>query len=64
MQLLTSEELCRILGITRPTIYKRLAADPAFPKPIHIAPRCPRWRLADVEAWVDGLAGDAPENGA
>lgn len=26
-------------------------ADPTFPKPVKLAPRCVRWRLSDLEAW-------------
>lgn len=25
--------------------------DATFPKPVKLAPRCVRWRLADLEAW-------------
>lgn len=26
-------------------------ADPTFPKPVKLAPRCVRWKLSDLEAW-------------
>jgi predicted DNA-binding transcriptional regulator AlpA len=26
-------------------------ADPTFPKPVKLAPRCVRWKLSELEAW-------------
>jgi prophage regulatory protein len=28
-------------------------ADPTFPKPVKLAPRCVRWKLSDLEVWEE-----------
>ena len=50
-------ELAAITGLARPTIYKRLKDDPAFPKPVPLSNSKARgapvgWVLAEVHAWV------------
>ena len=64
MKLLTLSDLCERLSLTRVSIYRRVKNDPAFPKPFYVAARCPRWREADVDRWIDGLAENAAENAA
>ena len=34
------------------------AGQGSFPKPVRIAPKTVRWRLADVEAYLAALAGE------
>ena len=41
-------------GIKRSTIYRRIAAE-TFPAPLSLGPGTVRWRLSDVEAWIEGL---------
>ena len=53
-RLLTFREVCRIVGLSRATVYKRIQ-NGTFPPPIHIAPRVPRWRSDAFQAWIDGL---------
>lgn len=38
-------------GVHRMTVWKRLKADPTFPKPYRFSPRCTRWKLSDIEDW-------------
>lgn len=38
-------------NVTRPTVWRWLKTDPAFPKPISLSPGCTRWRLDEIEAW-------------
>ena len=50
-------ELVAIVGLARPTIYKRLKDDPTFPRPVPLtdssAPGAPvGWLLSEVQAWV------------
>ena len=54
--MLKPTEVAARLGVTRGTVYKILRADPTFPRPIHITPKSPRWRPADVDAWVERKA--------
>ena len=53
--LLNVYEVCRKIGCTRATIYKRVA-DGSFPKPVHIGPRSPRWRSDEIADWIDRLS--------
>jgi len=50
--LIRLSEICRFLGLSRGTIYKRLA-EGSFPKPHRFGPHTVRWRIEDVEAWRD-----------
>lgn len=57
--LMTLRQLMELLGVkARATIYSRLASDPGFPRPLRRA--LPghhlRWRRADVETYLAGLA--------
>ena len=55
-KLITIRELCNILSISRPTVYRK-TRDPKsdFPKPIHISTNAVRFRLSDVEAFIDRM---------
>lgn len=50
--LMEMKEVCEMLGISRPTIY-RWISDPAmnFPPPVRIGKRI-GWREADVKEWL------------
>ena len=56
--LLSIKEAARLLGLSERSIYQLRLADPAFPQPVRIlGPRSwPRWRRADIEAYVEMLA--------
>lgn len=45
----------RILGVGKTTVYKLLAEDPAFPRPVTLLPNCRsrRWRRAEVIAYAE-----------
>lgn len=50
-------ELEAITGLARPTVYKRLKDDPAFPRPVPLSDSKSRgapvgWVLAEVQEWV------------
>jgi prophage regulatory protein len=44
-----------LTGISRPTLYRWLAAG-RFVQPIRLGSRCTRWRAGDVQAWLDAEA--------
>lgn len=55
--LIRMSELEALTGYKRPTIYKRLKDDPAFPKPVPLSNSKSRgapvgWVLAEVQNWV------------
>ncbi|MFS1292056.1 helix-turn-helix transcriptional regulator [Pseudomonas piscis] len=50
-------EVEKITGLARSTIYKRLKADPTFPRPVHLSNANTRgspvgFVLAEVQGWV------------
>lgn len=51
-RLLRRRQVEEITGLARSTIY-RLMKDGTFPRPIRVAPGAVRWRLSDIEAWLD-----------
>jgi len=62
VKLLTVRELSAALNIHERTAW-RLAAlaeggHGSFPRPLRLAPKTVRWRLADVEKYLSALAGD------
>ena len=50
-ELLTIKEVCAALKLSRARVYAHVNAG-RIPKPIHIAPRCPRWRREAIEDWL------------
>lgn len=49
--LLRLRDVCEIVGLSRSTIYSRMA-DGRFPTPLRVSGRAMRWRTSDVAAWV------------
>ena len=50
-RLITLPELSRLLGLSRATIYRQIAADPAFPRPVKIG-RVTRFRESDAQTFI------------
>jgi prophage regulatory protein len=53
-RLLSVREVAAAVGITRSTIYARIAAG-TFPAPRRVGPGTVRWRESDIQAWIDAL---------
>ena len=51
-RLLRVQDVAELVGLAKPTIYKRLAAGD-FPRPIKVSPGASRWPLGEVLAWID-----------
>ena len=51
-QLLTRREVTEITGMSKTTVYELIDRDD-FPRPVRIAKRSVRWRVADVQGWLD-----------
>lgn len=47
----SDKQIAERYGVTRPTVWRWLKADPTFPKPISLSPGCTRWSLQEIEAW-------------
>jgi prophage regulatory protein len=53
--LLRLKDICRLVGLSRSTIYKRVS-DGTFPRPLRVSERSVRWRMQDILEWTAGLA--------
>lgn len=53
--LLTDTEAAALFGISRPTLWRWRKDVPNFPQPVKIGPRTVRYRLADIEAYINTL---------
>ena len=60
MQLLKNSEVCRMVGISRTTLW-RLVRDGTFPNPLKISSMTRRWPASEVEAWMRSLSPAKPE---
>lgn len=49
-------EVCHTVGLSRSTIYKRVA-DGSFPAPVRVSLRSVRWRDSELSAWIDSHVG-------
>ena len=50
-RLLRRREVEDITGLSRSTIYRLMDAG-EFPQPKSIGPKCVRWRLSEIIAWI------------
>ena len=53
--LLRLTDVCRLVGLSRSTIYKRVS-DGTFPRPLRVSERSVRWRMQDLLEWTGRLA--------
>ena len=53
-RLLTRAEVERLVGLRRSAIYSLMRAG-KFPVPLRISGNAVRWRLSEIEAWIDAL---------
>ena len=47
------------IGLSRSTIYKLMACDASFPPAIRLLPKSPRWRVEDIDRWVETKTASA-----
>lgn len=45
-------EVCRITGMSRATVWRRVHDDDAFPKPFKVGPQITVWNEAAVIGWL------------
>lgn len=48
---ISDKQLAARFAVTRPTIWRWVKYDVAFPKPIILSRGCTRWKQAEVETW-------------
>lgn len=53
-KLLSAKQVAVLFGWNANTPWKKVAADPSFPKPVKLGPKCTRWDAAELDAWVEG----------
>jgi len=57
IEILRRKDVERITGLSRSTIYKRLAdPDGDFPKPIPLGGRLVGWKKEDIQLWLEHQA--------
>ena len=56
-RLLNAKEVCRLAGVSIPTLY-RLAKAGRFPRPLRVGPQVSRWRSDEIEAHLDRLTAE------
>jgi predicted DNA-binding transcriptional regulator AlpA len=56
MPLMTTKEVAELLRVSRQTIWNWQKINPDFPKPIVLSGTSPRWREADVLAFIEKQA--------
>jgi len=55
-QLLTSADVEKITGLSRVTLWRKShGEDDPFPRPYKYGPRFKRWKLSEIELWIDQL---------
>lgn len=54
----TIDGVAKICGVPRPTVDRWHRDWPDFPRKILIIPGCARFRLADIDAWLESLEAD------
>lgn len=55
LRLLTKNDLMTLLSWSEASIDRRLREDPDFPAPLRLGPASIRWRLDEVNAFIERL---------
>lgn len=58
--MISAADACKTIGVSRST-WDRYASGGKVPKPITLSPGCIRWRVSDLELWVDMNCPDQKE---
>ncbi len=54
MRLLRLPEVLERIGVGRTTLYKLVAEDPTFPRPVKVGRKIVAWRSDLLEEWIVG----------
>ena len=55
IDLITVDEVAHMLSTSKYTIWRRVK-NPSFPQSIKLGPKCVRWRIDDIRAWINTAA--------
>ena len=55
LQLLSADAVAERTGFSRMTLHRWVKRG-LFPAPIYCAPRVPRWRSDEIDAWIERLS--------
>lgn len=50
--LLKLKHVIAATGLSKSSVYA-LLRDEKFPEPVRLGARCTRWRMVDIQAWID-----------
>lgn len=59
-QLLTVQDVAKILAVSVSGVWDKASKESDFPKPFKLSPRQARWKLSDVDVYIDLKAGIPP----
>ena len=51
------KDVCQMVGVSRPTVWRWVNSDPSFPKPFKLSPSITAWDKAEVEDWLSAKKG-------
>jgi predicted DNA-binding transcriptional regulator AlpA len=55
--LLTMKQLCSKLGLSKPTVYRLIRKNPAFPQPVNLGISTTNYfRRTELDLWIDNLS--------
>lgn len=49
------KELCRLTGLSRTTIWRRMKDGSGFPQSFRVSVNAVGWKLSEVTGWMDSL---------
>jgi prophage regulatory protein len=60
LEFVTARDVAELLCVSPRTVW-RWAATGQLPAPVRVGPRCTRWRVSDLQRYLDALPVRAPE---
>jgi predicted DNA-binding transcriptional regulator AlpA len=56
-EVMTAKQVCTLLNISRTTLHNKLKNDDSFPRSVAITPGKKRWKVREVESWINEKMG-------
>ena len=61
-RLITAQEVQAIIGIkSRVTLWRKCKANNGFPRPYKDGPKFTRWKLSEIQQWIESLRVEESE---
>ncbi|WP_413821066.1 helix-turn-helix transcriptional regulator [Tateyamaria sp.] len=51
---ISDKELAARLSVSRSTVWRWIHEHEDFPCPYALSPGCKRWKVAEIDVWIDG----------